>query len=125
MSKRKSTITSRSLIVSAGCIILAILFSIKNDSEPTISLTNDGLDAIINQIDNAFDLAEEQVLDIKPEPDDVPNGPHPDVKKCICKGTGVITHGDGHTTDCPYHAKEVTSSGMDCTRPRRIFRFFR
>jgi hypothetical protein len=32
--------------------------------------------------------------------------PHPDADKCPCKGTGVITHGDGHTTECPYHGEE-------------------
>lgn len=27
----------------------------------------------------------------------------PDVKtECECKGTGTITHGDGHKTPCPY-----------------------
>ena len=31
------------------------------------------------------------------------SGPNPDVKKCSCKGTGKITHGDGHKTECPYH----------------------
>jgi len=36
-------------------------------------------------------------------PDLVPN---PDAAKCPCKGTGVITHGDGHTTECPYHGAE-------------------
>jgi hypothetical protein len=40
--------------------------------------------------------------DVPPPPDDVPK-PHPDVDKCACKGTGVITHGDGHKTPCPYH----------------------
>ena len=72
-----------------------------------------------------FDLAEENVLKIKPTPDDEPNGPHPDVNKCICKGTGIITHGDGHTTDCPYHKREVASKSKDCIKSRRIFNFFR
>jgi len=31
--------------------------------------------------------------------------PNPDVNKCVCEGSGVITHGDGHTTPCPYHSK--------------------
>jgi len=30
----------------------------------------------------------------------------PDPEKCACKGTGIITHGDGHTTHCPYHYKD-------------------
>lgn len=32
--------------------------------------------------------------------------PDPDPKKCICKGTGVIVHGDGHKTPCEYHGKK-------------------
>ena len=31
--------------------------------------------------------------------------PDPDPLKCPCKGTGDITHGDGHITPCPYHQK--------------------
>lgn len=31
--------------------------------------------------------------------------PDPDIRKCACKGTGKITHKDGHKTDCPYHSK--------------------
>jgi len=39
----------------------------------------------------------------EPDNEDSVLKPDPDAKKCICKGTGIITHGDGHTTDCPYH----------------------
>lgn len=46
-----------------------------------------------------------QDVDEPDEPDE-PVGPHPDADKCVCKGTGVITHGDGHTSPCPYHGKE-------------------
>jgi hypothetical protein len=56
-------------------------------------------------ISEAFDLSEVAIL--KKDPDDVPKplGPDPDPKKCVCKGTGVITHGDGHKSPCPYHGK--------------------
>ena len=56
-------------------------------------------------ISEAFDLSEKVILN--KTPDDVPKplGPDPDPKKCICKGTGIITHGDGHTSPCPYHGK--------------------
>lgn len=30
---------------------------------------------------------------------------NPDINKCICGGTGVVTHKDGHKTPCPYHSK--------------------
>jgi len=43
-------------------------------------------------------VVNESVHDHTPKPD-------PDPAKCACKGTGVITHGDGHQTPCPYHGK--------------------
>lgn len=46
-------------------------------------------------------------------PDESPE-PHPDADKCVCKGTGVITHGDGHTTPCPYHSKRTERSSCKC-----------
>tara|TARA_B100001094_G_scaffold55403_1_gene50946 strand:+ start:591 stop:971 length:381 start_codon:yes stop_codon:yes gene_type:complete len=124
-TKIKSTISSRSFVAAIACILLALLFSVKNGSYSRNTLTNDEVDTIINQIEEAFDLAEEEILNTKPSPDDKPNGPDPDVDKCICKGTGIITHGDGHTTDCPYHKRGVASKNMERVRPRRIFNFFR
>lgn len=43
-----------------------------------------------------------------------PPGPKPDDDQCCaeCKGTGVITHGDGHTTPCP------CDDGCDCKKGR-------
>lgn len=41
------------------------------------------------------------------DPDVTPDlVPDPDPEKCPCKGTGVITHGDGHKTECPYHGPD-------------------
>jgi hypothetical protein len=56
-------------------------------------------------------LANEATPDVVP--DNSPE-PHPDVDKCACKGTGVLTHGDGHTTPCPYHAKSVARKPCKC-----------
>lgn len=43
----------------------------------------------------------------KVDPDVTPDlVPDPDPAKCPCKGTGIITHGDGHTTSCPYHGED-------------------
>ena len=59
----------------------------------------------------------------KPTPDPDPDPvivPHPDKEKCPCKGTGVIIHGDGHKTECPYHGKAVTKATehrCQCDRP--------
>ena len=64
----------------------------------------------VNAVNNAFQLAESEVFtDDVPVVPVVPDNviPDPDADKCACKGTGKITHGDGHTTPCPYHAVEV------------------
>ena len=39
------------------------------------------------------------------EAPDVDGGMDKDPNKCICKGTGIVVHGDGHTTKCVYHGK--------------------
>lgn len=52
----------------------------------------------------AFNEAEVKIYNITPTPDIV--GPDEDPAKCICKGTGVIQQGDGHTTPCPYHGSK-------------------
>ena len=42
----------------------------------------------------------------KDEVPDIPDlAPNEDPEKCPCKGTGKITHGDGHQTDCPFHGE--------------------
>lgn len=66
--------------------------------------TNTKVEVLHEEIKSAFNEAEAKFLKTD-VPDEVIDGPHPDVSKCACKGTGVITHGDGHTTPCPYHAK--------------------
>ena len=43
-------------------------------------------------------IVNESTHDTTPKPD-------PDPAKCACKGTGLITHGDGHQTVCPYHGE--------------------
>ena len=81
-------------------------------------LTKGQVDDIFVEVNDAFDKAEDTVLkvDPKPNPNPEPVGPDPDPKKCICRGTGVITHGDGHTTPCPYHKKSNNTTGCkdDC-----------
>lgn len=59
-----------------------------------------------NKATSSFESAEKTILSPKPvpKPDDI-IGPNPDPTKCICKGTGVIVHGDGHKTSCEYHGK--------------------
>lgn len=60
-----------------------------------------------NEISICFNNAEKEVYNIIPTPDDDLVRPDEDPAKCPCKGTGVITHGDGHTTPCPFHSKEL------------------
>ena len=83
-----------------------------------MELAQGKVDDIILDIGEAFDKAEDDVLNIdpKPKPDPKPLGPDPDPDKCVCGGTGVITHGDGHTTDCPYHKQtdQTKSCKQDC-----------
>ena len=84
------------------------LFSVNSQSDSRYGLTNVELNTIISETNDSFDLAEQTIFENKPDiPDDTPLGPHPDINKCACRGTGVITHGDGHKTDCPYHGKDV------------------
>ena len=73
-------------------------------SKPAESLTTGDIQPIIDQTGEAFDIAQAKVFNIVPDDDDEPLGPDPDVNKCICRGTGKIAQGDGHTTDCPYHS---------------------
>lgn len=57
------------------------------------------------EVKTAFDTAEKKVFNSVPTPDEVV-GPHEDPAKCVCKGSGTIVHGDGHTTPCPFHSRE-------------------
>lgn len=50
----------------------------------------------------AFNNAD-KLMDV--EIDEENDGQNPDADKCICKGTGRIVQGDGHVTDCRYHAR--------------------
>lgn len=70
-------------------------------SSDTVDVSTQELQKKANE---AFDKAEKEVFKPKPKPDDIV-GPHPDPAKCICKGTGIIVHGDGHKTPCEYHGK--------------------
>jgi hypothetical protein len=60
-------------------------------------------------IANAFDMAEKEVYNVVPSPNNEPV-PDPDPKKCACKGTGKIVQGDGHVTPCPYHSSSAAPS---------------
>jgi len=107
--------TQQKAIIGAAIIIGFIFFQAK----PKEALTSDQLQPIIKQTEKAFEEAEFDVFDIVPiDPDDKPLGPDPDPLKCICKGTGKIVHGDGHTTECPYHGESVSKKNYkngDCT----------
>lgn len=112
------------IVVGAIAIIGFIVLTNSGKNTPE-GLTNDKADAIIKEVEKAFDKAEKAVLGSKPIiPDDTPSGPDPDPKKCICQGTGKIVQGDGHVSPCPYHgSKDVpkecgcgcNKSGCSCT----------
>ena len=78
-------------------IVTSIGIHFGNDS-PVVEV-----DVWRQDVKDAFNLAESEILEVKPVPDIV--GPDPDPKKCICKGSGIIVQGDGHKTPCPYHSK--------------------
>ena len=139
-TEKKEDMTTR-VVVGIILGIILLTFSQNSRSDSRYNLTNDELDTIIKQTNESFDLAEGEILKITPGPDDKPDGPHPDAEKCICGGTGKITHGDGHQTDCPYHARgeapslseeeeEAEKEEEECITEeyvprRRIFNFFR
>ena len=75
------------------------------NTEDITNMYADYIEAWKEDIANAFNEAEAKVL--KVSPDEI-IGPHPDPKKCVCKGSGIIVHGDGHKTVCPYHGKKQT-----------------
>lgn len=61
---------------------------------------------IVEKANIAFKSAEDKILNVKP--DEILK-PDPDPVKCVCKGTGIIRHGDGHTTKCPYHGNSTAT----------------
>jgi len=104
-TEKKEDMTTKVVVgIILGIVLLA--FSQNSKTNSSFGWSNDEIQTIINQTNEAFDLAEEKILKTIPNPDDTPSGPDPDPEKCICGGTGKITHGDGHQTDCPYHAKK-------------------
>ena len=112
-TKNTTTIAGRSLIAGVACVLLGILFSVKSEVSSRNSLTNDEVYTIIKKTNEAFDLAEKNILKSKPDNPD-------DNVECSCNGTGVIVHGDGHETPCPCEVCEceappTTPPEEDCT----------
>ena len=92
------------------CLVLAFLiatsssFAYAISDEDIMQIYASMVDQWKAQISESFDLAEKEVFNTDiPEP---PTGPDEDPAKCICKGTGTIVQGDGHTTPCPFHSKQ-------------------
>ena len=92
--------TKQRAIIGAGIIAVFIFFQ----NRPQEVLTASDIEPIMNRTSVAFMDAESKVLTVIPDDDIEPLGPDPDVNKCICRGTGKIVQGDGHTTNCPYHS---------------------
>jgi hypothetical protein len=93
--------------------VLSFVYFTNSDKFSSSGLTNDEIQSIIEGTTESFLEAEREVLKVEPEPDPkpiVPSGPDPDVKKCICKGTGKIVQGDGHVSPCPYHSGQEPES---------------
>ena len=97
------------LTVAVLTIIFPYLLFNNSYDQPAyvnMSNTNNDIEIFIGQVESAFDKAESEVfgLNVKPEPIILPD---PDPKKCVCKGSGIIIHGDGHTTECPFHPSKT------------------
>ena len=111
---RSSAIVFTSITVAFGVLAAAV-----PGEQPVVA---DPPSACINWVPtssvqlSAASLAAEKAPPT-PAPDVVP---HPDKEKCPCKGTGVIVHGDGHKTECPYHgadAPEPPNRKCSCDQP--------
>jgi len=109
--------TSKKLMVGTGLIAFMVFYQVKPQLPKNV-MSNDEINAIIVQVNEAFDEAELQVLGVEPEPN-IPKGIDPDPAKCICGGTGEIIQGDGHITQCPYHGKkeQVVESDLEYSEP--------
>ena len=112
MRVNTKTTFGRSVVAGIGVLLLSFLFLLKSNFLSGSTFSNEGLDTVIQKVNESFSLAEKSVFS-DPNPE-VPDGPHPDVDKCVCRGTGKILQGDGHETDCPYHAKNEPNS-TECT----------
>ena len=93
-------------------IVLVSLFSTCVYADDVLSLYSGIAKEWKTQISKAFDKAEKEVYNVVVVPDEEIVKPDPDVKKCPCRGTGKIVHGDDHTTECPFHSR--SSSVSDC-----------
>lgn len=95
-------------ILICAVVTLTIIFFVHNSSPKKIDGGNAygeyNVDELKKLAARSFDEAEIKVYNVKPVPDIV--GPNEDPAKCICRGSGVIVHGDGHTTSCPYHGSK-------------------
>ena len=105
-----------------GAIIVTGFIAVSSEypeENANFGLTKDDIDNIIIVTNEGFDSAELEIFADKPEPvvvPDEPQGPDPDVNKCICKGTGQIVQGDGHITPCPYHNTKLNSCDCGCEK---------
>jgi len=135
MSNKTKAPTSSRAVIAGITIICFALFMGDFGFSSKYSLTNDDINTIINNTTQAFTQAEGDVFGLSPViPDDGPLVPDPDPTKCICGGTGKIIHGDGHETDCPYHAKTAANNSESCacmscscnmtTKNRKLFPLF-
>ena len=101
-------------VVTASVILSAVFLFGVGGNLSTSGSSEDEVKKMIDDTVEAFEDAESKVFK-KPVTPDV-DGPHPDADKCVCKGTGKITHGDGHTSPCPYHGgkQEPTQTKSSC-----------
>ena len=97
-------------IFPVGVLFLFVVIVLSDkilSSSTTKDETSISFDVALNEGYVAFIANENEPQDPTPKPD-------PDPAKCPCKGTGNITHGDGHVTPCPYHKKDEEPKKCQC-----------
>lgn len=91
------------LVLIAVIAIFAFLPKADVMKDTSGKILNTNVEILYPKVKESFDEAELKFLP-KVEKDEVA-GPDKDPAKCVCKGTGKITQGDGHVTNCPFHSK--------------------
>jgi hypothetical protein len=109
--------------IGIGAMVVVGFIATTTNSEKNEEkrLTKAQSEAIIRDVEKAFDKVEKDILDKPVIPDNTPSGPDLDPKKCICKGTGQYERpdapGSGKMVECPFHgSKDVPTCSCGCDK---------
>jgi len=103
----KKNIIASCILISSLLILQYSIFLQNNycslNTKDIANMYENYIDEWKLQSKKSFDEAEAKIFTTPKPPVVVIPMEDPDPAKCICKGTGIITHGDGHKTPCQYH----------------------